>query len=63
LEILGNPNFDFSEIGAIDEDFEHLKHHYRKPISHNCKITNREGKTKIYVVRVFDTRQNPTTNK
>lgn len=63
LEILENPNFDFSEIGAIDEDFEHLKYRYRKLISHNCKITYREGKTKIYVVRIFDTRQNLTKNK
>jgi plasmid stabilization system protein ParE len=54
----------FKEIGAIDEDFVHLKHEYRKLIHHNCKITYREGKTKIYINRVFDTRQNPKkTNK
>ncbi|PIZ07101.1 MAG: type II toxin-antitoxin system RelE/ParE family toxin, partial [Flavobacteriaceae bacterium CG_4_10_14_0_8_um_filter_34_31] len=28
-----------------------------------CKITYREGKTKIFVVRVFDTRQQPSKNK
>ena len=63
LEILENPKHDFSKIGSVDEDFAYLKHEYRKLIEHHCKITYREGKTKIYVVRVFDTRQNPKKNK
>lgn len=60
-EILENTNFN--EIGAVDEDFIHLKHEYRKLIHKHCKITYREGKTKIYINRVFDTRQNPNKNR
>jgi len=60
-EILESNNF--KEIGAVDEDFVHLKYEYRKLIHHHCKITYREGKTKIYINRVFDTRQNPNKNK
>ena len=60
-EVLENDNF--KEIGAIDEDFVHLKHEYRKLIHNHCKITYREGKTKIYINRIFDTRQNPSKNK
>ncbi len=60
-EILESSNF--KEIGAVDEDFVHLKHEYRKLIHYHCKITYREGKSKIYINRVFDTRQNPTKNK
>jgi plasmid stabilization system protein ParE len=62
-EILENPNYDFSEIGSIDTEFSHLKRNYRKLISMHCKITYREGKTKIYINRLFDTRQNPSKNK
>jgi plasmid stabilization system protein ParE len=54
---------DFSQMGAIDEDFIHLAREYRKLIQHHCKITYREGKTKIYINRVFDTRQHPNKNK
>lgn len=60
-EILENDNF--KEIGSIDEDFVHLKYEYRKLIHNHCKITYREGKTKVYINRVFDTRQNPNKNK
>nr|WP_230470638.1 type II toxin-antitoxin system RelE/ParE family toxin [Flavobacterium cheongpyeongense] len=56
-------NYNFKEIGAVDEDFVHLKYEYRKLIHHHCKITYREGKTKIYINRVFDTRQNLNKNK
>lgn len=63
MKILQNLTTDFSKIGAIDEDFSHLKHKYRKLIEHHCKITYREGKTKIFIVRVFDTRQHPNKNK
>jgi len=51
------------EIGAVDGDFAHLKYEYRKLISHHCKITYRAGRTKIFIVRVFDTRQHPDKNK
>ncbi len=54
-EILENNQYDFSEIGQIDYEFAHLKRNYRKLIEHHCKITYREGKTKIYINRVFDT--------
>ncbi len=63
LETLENPNYDFIEIGEVDKDFEHLKYSYRKLIVPHCKITYRKGKTKIYVVRIFDTRQNPKKNR
>ncbi len=63
LETLENPDFDFSEIGEVDKDFEHLKYPYRKLSLPHCKITYRKGKTKIYVIRIFDTRQNPKKNK
>ena len=62
-EILENPNNSFVKIGEVDDDFTHLKQEYRKLIKHHCKITYREGKTKIYIVRVFDTRQHPDKNK
>lgn len=51
------------EIGSVDEDFSHLKREYRKLILHHCKITDREGVSKIYINRIFDTRQNPIKNK
>ena len=63
IEILENPDVDFTEIGAIDEDFVHLKYDYRKLITSHYKITYRKNKSKIYVVRIFDTRQNPNKNK
>ncbi len=30
LNILENSTIDFTEIGAIDEEFKHLKYEYRK---------------------------------
>ena len=63
IEILENPDVDFTEIGAIDEDFVHLKYDYRKLITSHYKITSRKNKSKKYVVRIFDTRQNPNKNK
>jgi len=62
-EVLELEDVNTSKIGAIDESFSHLKKEYRKLITHHCKITYREGKTKIYVVRVFDTRQHPNKNR
>ena len=63
IEILENPDFDFTEIGSVDEDFLHLKYEFRKLIENHYKITYRKSKSKIYVVRIFDTRQNPNKNK
>jgi plasmid stabilization system protein ParE len=62
-EILENPDYDFIKIGETDTEFTHLKRNYRKLISGHFKITYREGKTKIYINRLFDTRQNPAKNK
>ena len=62
-EVLEKEAIDTSKVGSIDEAFSHLKHTYRKLIKEHCKITYREGKTKIYIVRVFDMRQNPNKNK
>lgn len=63
IEILENPIYDFTKIGSADEEFEHLKYKYRKLIEGHYKITYREGNSKIYINRVFDTRQNPKKNK
>lgn len=62
-EILSRTDIDTSRVGAIDDAFPYLKHTYRKLLSKHCKITYREGKTKIYIVRVFDMRQNPNKNR
>ena len=62
-KILENTEYDFNDIGAIDESFKHLKYEYRKLFYKNYKITYRKGKTKIYITRVFDMRQNPNKNK
>lgn len=62
-EILEQEGVDTAKIGSIDESFLHLKHTYRKLTKEHCKITYREGKSRIYIVRVFDTRQNPNKNK
>jgi plasmid stabilization system protein ParE len=62
-EVWENPNYNFKKIGERDEAFSHLKRIYRKLIQRHCKITYREGKTKIYIVRVFDTRRDPKKNK
>lgn len=61
--ILESEAIDTSKIGAIDEAFKHLKYNYRKLLTNHCKITYRIGKTKIYIVRVFDTRQHPNKNR
>ena len=63
MKILENPDYDFEKIGERDDAFSHLKRNYRKLIQRHCKITYREGKSKIYIVRVFDTRQDPRKNK
>lgn len=48
---------------ALADDFTHLKREYRKILKHYCKITYREGQSKIYIIRVFDTRQDPKKNR
>jgi plasmid stabilization system protein ParE len=62
-KILENPDYDFKNIGSSDESFSHLKREYRKIFYGSYKITYRNGKSKIYITRVFDTRQNPNKNK
>ncbi|GGX36707.1 type II toxin-antitoxin system RelE/ParE family toxin [Aquimarina muelleri] len=63
LELLESPNVDLMKMGSIDEEFSHLKREYRKLVELHCKITYRVGKSKIYVVRIFDTRQDPIKNR
>ena len=53
---------NFRKIGSIDEAFAEFKYEYRKIFQNHCKITYREGKTKIYITRIFDTRRNPDKN-
>ncbi len=55
----------FVEMGAIDEEFKHLKKEYKKLIEKDIKVTYRlsKSKTKVYINRVFDTRQHPSKNK
>lgn len=60
--LLENSEYNFEEVGSIDVAFSHLKFTYRKLIEGYCKITYRIGKTNIFIVRVFDTRQNPSKN-
>lgn len=62
-DILESLEIDVTEYGQIDDSFLHLKHEYRRLISNHCKITYRIGKSKIYIVRVFDTRQHPYKNR
>lgn len=61
-KILENTEYDFKNIGTVDEAFSHLKYEYRKIFYKNYRITYRNGKTKIYITRVFDMRQNPKKN-
>jgi plasmid stabilization system protein ParE len=63
VEILQKTTFDYSEVGEVDTNFAHLKRDYRKLIEGHCKITYRVGNSKIYINRIFDTRQNPNKNK
>lgn len=63
ISILESRNVDLKKIGSIDESFSHLKNIYRKLLHRYYKITYREGLNKIYVIRVFDTRQNPSKNR
>lgn len=62
-DLLESNKFDYSHIGSVDESFSHLKYSYRKLIEGHYKITYRIGRGKIYIVRIFDTRQNPNKNK
>lgn len=55
----------FVQMGAIDQEFIHLKRKYKKIIEGHLKITYRLSETKplVYINRVFDTRQNPRRNR
>lgn len=55
----------FLKIGTIDNEFSHLKHHYKKLVQKHIKITYRLSTNKpiVYINRVFDTRQNPRKNR
>ena len=55
----------FVKIGAVDEEFKHLKREYKKLIAQDLKITYRlsTNKSIVYINRVFDTRQNPIKNR
>lgn len=52
----------FVKIGAVDEEFKHLKREYKKLIESNIKITYRLSNSRniVYINRIFDTRQNPS---
>ena len=55
----------FARMGAVDEEFKHLKRKYRKLIEKHIKITYRlsESEPVVYINRVFHTRQHPSKNK
>lgn len=55
----------FTEIGLVDEDFQYLKFEYRKLTFGHLKVNYRVDfdNTKVYINRIFDTRQNPKKNK
>ena len=59
-EILASSNF--KELGSVDEDFLKLNREYRKLFYKHYKITYREGKSYIYINKIFDTRRNPSKN-
>ena len=61
--LLTNPIFDYATTGSADETFSHRKREYRKLIESHYKITYRIGKSKIYITRIFDTRQHPRKNR
>ena len=53
---------DFTQIGPVDEQFSSYSFEYRKLFFGYLKITYRVGKETIYIVRIFDSRQNPKKN-
>jgi len=55
----------FEKIGLIDEDFQHLNYEYRKITLGYLKVNYRVGfdNTRVYINRIFDTRQNPKKYK
>lgn len=63
VDILNDPRF--VKMGAVDEQFTHLKRQYKKLIKKNIKITYRVStlKTVVYINRVFETRQHPSKNR
>lgn len=63
VEILSDQRF--VDIGAVDDQFAHLKRNYKKLIHGDIKVTYRQSsdKTKVYVNRVFHARQNPNKNR
>lgn len=63
IEFLKDPRFE--GIGVIDEDFHHLNYEYRKLTIGYLKVNYRISfdTTKVYINRIFDTRQNPKKNK
>jgi len=63
ISILESEEADFTQLGIIDNSFTKLKNTYRKLIVKQYKINYREGKSTIYIVRVFDMRQHPNKNK
>lgn len=61
LQILVSEH-DFSELGSVDSQFRHHKFVYRKLFYHYLRISYKVGKESIFIVRVFDARQNPKKN-
>lgn len=53
---------DFTQMGPVDEQFSSHTFEYRKLFFGYLKITYRVGKSNIYIVRIFDSRQNPKKN-
>jgi len=49
----------FPESGGIEPYLAHLKWSYRRLIEGNYKIIYRIYNKKIYINRIFDSRQNP----
>lgn len=49
---------NFTKSGTIQTGLK-LKREYRFLIQSHYKIIYREGKTNIYIIKIFDTRQNP----
>ncbi len=50
----------FPESGQIEPLLKNMNYQYRYLIEGHCKIIYKHEFSKIFIARIFDTRQNPT---
>ncbi len=61
IDILVSEN-DFTKIGSIDNQFVSHQFNYRKIFYQYLRVTYRVADDNIFIVRIFDARQNPKKN-